>query len=265
MKTNYHTHTYLCKHANGTPSDYVSEAIKKGYQEIAITDHGPLIQEIISNFYTRRMDFNDYNNKYLNDLSVAKNKYGNRIKIYTGLEIEYFDSMIDNYKEFLEKLDFLIIGQHYIYHNNKYKSVYAILTDDEIITYGQMVIRAMESGLFKIIAHPDIFSYKRKWNETCNKVAKQIIASAIKNNVYLEFNVNGIRNAMEKNRQWITKSGQTNYDYPRIEFFKLVKEAGVPVIINDDAHDPKQLNDKFTKIAIQMAKELELTIIDKID
>ena len=265
MKTNYHTHTYLCKHAKGNPSDYVKEAIKKGYNEIAITDHGPLIPEIISNFYTRRMDFTDYQNKYLSDLQEAKEKYGEKIKIFTGLEIEYFDLMIDDYKEFLKKLDFLIIGQHYIYHNNQYKSVYAVLTDDEMITYGQMVIRAMKSGLFKIIAHPDIFSYKRKWNQTCDKVAKEIIDSAKQNNVYLEFNVNGIRNAMAKNRQWITDDGQVNYDYPRIEFFKLVKEAGVPVIINDDAHDPKQLNDEYTKMAIKMANELDLIVLDKIN
>ena len=55
-----------------------------------------------------------------------------------------------------------------------------------------------------------------------------------------------------------------NYDYPRIEFFKLVKEANIPVIINDDAHDPKQLSDEFTKKAIQMANELGLTVLNKI-
>lgn len=265
MKTNYHTHTYLCRHAIGTPSDYVKRAIELGYDEIAITDHGPLIPEIVSNFYTRRMDFNDYQNSYLSDLQEAKAKYQDQIKIITGLEIEYFDLMEENYKAFLKDLDILILGQHYIYHEGKYKSIYATLTDDEIKTYGEMVTRALETGLFKIIAHPEIFSFKRKWNSVCTEVAKKIIASAKQNNVYIELNVNGIRNALEKNKQWVTPSGDTNYDYPRIEFFELVKEANVPVIINDDAHDPMQLNDEHTHSAIKMAERIGLTVLNKIN
>lgn len=263
MKTNYHTHTYLCKHANGTPSDYVKRAIELGYEEIAITDHGPLITEIVSNFFTRRMNFEEYN-QYLTDLEEAKKQYSSKIKILTGLEIEYFDLMSDNYKSFLKDLDLLVLGQHYIYHKNQYKSIYAVLTDDEIITYGEMVTQALKTGLFKIIAHPEIFSYRRIWNETCDIVSKKIIQCAKENNVYIELNVNGIRNAFEKNKQWIDESGMMNYDYPRIEFFKLVKEANIPVIINDDAHDPKQLSDEFTKKAIQMANELGLTVLNKI-
>lgn len=265
MKTNYHTHTYLCKHAIGTPSDYVQKAIELGYSEIAITDHGPLIDEIVSNFYTRRMNFNEYHNQYLSDLKEAKNKYSDKIKIITGLEIEYFDLMEQKYKDFLKDLDMLVLGQHYIYHDGVYKSIYATLTDDEIETYGQMVTQALTTGLFKVIAHPDIFAYKRIWNETCNKVAKQIISSAKENNVYIELNVNGIRNAIRRNKQWITESGETNYNYPRIEFFKLVKEANLPVIINDDAHDPNELDDQYTKIAYKMAQDLKLTVLNKIN
>lgn len=265
MKTNYHTHTYLCKHAIGTPTDYVLKAIELEYNEIAITDHGPLTEEILSNFYTRRMNFDEFYNNYLPVLEDAKNKCSDKIKIITGLEIEFFENMKDKYKEFLEYVDMLIIGQHYIYHNGKYKSVYALLTDDEIKTYGEMVTQAMETGLFKIIAHPDIFAFRKKWNSTCDEVAKKIILSAKQNNVYIEFNANGIRNSISKNKQWVTDTGEVNYDYPRLEFFKLVKEANVPVIINDDAHEPNHINDEYTMMAVQMAKRLNLTILDKID
>lgn len=266
MKTNYHTHTYLCKHANGSPSDYVKKAIELGYDEIAITDHGPLIDEIIEKFYTRRMSFEEYHNQYLFDLQEAISLYGNQIKIITGLEIEYFEPMKNIYKEFLEKLDMLVLGQHYIYHNGAYKSVYATLTDDEIKTYGQMVTQALKTGLFKVFAHPEIFSYKRKhWDKVCDEVSREIIECCKENNVYLELNANGIRNAIERNKQWKTNTGETNYYYPRIEFFKLVKEAGLPVIINDDAHDPEQLSDDCTEAAIQMAKDIGLTVLDKIN
>lgn len=265
MKTNYHTHTYLCKHAIGKPIDYIERAINLNYDEIAITDHGPLTDEVLSNFHSRRMNFDEFFNNYLFDLEESKNKYSKNIKIITGLEIEYFDVMKDKYQEFLNYVDMLVIGQHYIYHDNKYKSVYALLTDDEIKTYGKMVTQAMETGLFKIIAHPDIFAFRKKWNSTCDEVAKKIIFSAKQNNVYIEFNANGIRNSIAKNRQWTTDSGEVNYDYPRLEFFKLVKEANVPVIINDDAHEPNHINDQYTKMAVEMAQKIGLTILNKIN
>ena len=45
IKTNYHTHTKLCNHAEGMPIDYVARAVELGYREIGISDHGPLLKE----------------------------------------------------------------------------------------------------------------------------------------------------------------------------------------------------------------------------
>ena len=42
MKNNYHTHHYLCGHAIGNVEDYVLVAIKEGFNEIGISDHGPI-------------------------------------------------------------------------------------------------------------------------------------------------------------------------------------------------------------------------------
>lgn len=257
--SNYHTHTYLCKHAIGKPIDYVKKAVELGYEEIAITDHGPLTDEIISNFYTRRMSYEQYYNNYLPELEEAKN-FNNEIKVLKGLEIEYFENMDKNYQEFLKELDILIIGQHYFYYNGKYINVYNRLTDDEIRKYGQTVIQAMKTGYFRIIAHPEIFCYSRKWDNVCEEVAKLIIEASKKYNVYLEFNVNGIRNDKEKNRVK-QENGHLNFSYPRYEFFKLVKEAGISVLINDDIHNPEYLYDENTKLAIKLADEWGLSVI----
>lgn len=256
--SNYHTHTYLCKHAIGYPIDYVKKAIQLGYKEIAITDHGPLIDEIISNFYTRRMSYKQYYDFYLKELEEAK-YYSNKIKVLKGIEIEYFENMTDNYKSFLKDLDILVLGQHYFFYNGKYLSVYSRLSDDEIKIYGQIVIQAMKTGFFKIIAHPDIYCYTRKWDNVCEEVAKKIIDASKKYNVYLEFNVNGIRNDKEKNRVK-NENGNLNFSYPRYEFFKLVKEANIEVIINDDAHNPGYLYDENTKLAIELADKWGLKV-----
>ena len=39
--SNFHTHTYLCKHAEGKPIDYVKEAIKAGCSALGFSDHCP--------------------------------------------------------------------------------------------------------------------------------------------------------------------------------------------------------------------------------
>ena len=208
------------------------------------------------------MSYDQYYNNYLNELEEAV-KYSNKIKVLKGLEIEYFESMNENYKNFLKELDLLVIGQHYFLYNNKYISVYSPLTDDEIRKYGQTVIQAMRTGFFKIIAHPEIFCFSRKWDNVCEEVAKSIIEASVKYNVYLEFNVNGIRNDKERNRVK-NENGKLNFSYPRYEFFKLVKEANVPVLINDDAHNPEHLYDENTKLAIKLAHEWGLEIIKSI-
>ena len=39
IKSNFHSHNYLCGHAVGTVSDYVKEAVACGLETIGISDH----------------------------------------------------------------------------------------------------------------------------------------------------------------------------------------------------------------------------------
>lgn len=260
ISTNFHTHTYLCKHAEGKPLDYARLAYRLGYDEIGFTDHGPLISEIYNNLVTRRMDFKQYRNIYLPDLLEAKKVYKDQIKVYSGLEIEYFDQMKDVYPKFLKDLDYLLLGQHYFLSQNKYCSVYNKLTDEQIVDYTNHVIKGIETGCFKILAHPEIFAWQRKWDEHCEKQATAIILAAVKNNVVLEINANGIRNSL-RHKKVYDFNGQKSYAYPRYEFWLLVKKLNAKVIVNDDAHYFCNLHDSFTEEAYEMARNLGLNLV----
>ena len=109
MKTNFHTHHYLCGHAKGDAKDYVLEAISKGFAEIGISDHGPL--PIKPPF--PRMSYNEFLYVYLLDLNKNISEFGNQIKIYKGLEIEYVYGYDEFYKDLLNKLDYLNLALHY--------------------------------------------------------------------------------------------------------------------------------------------------------
>lgn len=264
IKTNYHTHTYLCKHAEGKPIDYVRYAKKLGYLAIGITDHGPLIDEILTHFTSRRMSYQEYYDFYLPEIQEAKKEEG--IKVYSGLEIEYFKSMENNYKEFLSKLDYLVLGQHYYYFKDHYHNMYDEASVGSINAYKTAVIDGIKSGYFKIVAHPDIYCIKYGvWDDECKKVAQDIIQAAIDNNCLLELNANGIRNSKRKNMYYYTSEGHISYGYPKYEFWQLVSEMKAKVVINDDAHYFKYLHDDATKEVYKLAEELNLNVTNQIE
>lgn len=262
IRSNYHNHTYLCKHAEGTPDDYAKLALKNGYHTIAITDHGPLTDEILKNFHTRRMTMKQYHEDYLPQLEEAV--VGNpQIKVLKGLEIEYFKEMEDYYRAYLKDLDFLVLGEHYFHHLGRYYNVYEKMDKDALEAYTRDVIAGIESGFFKIVAHPDIFYWNYpSWDQKCDECARRIILAAISNNVVLEINANGIRNSMKKGKIRQEENGYLDYAYPTIHFWKLAKELGAPVMINDDSHFFKNFNDDATQTAYEIAEDLELEIID---
>ena len=42
MDYNYHTHTYLCRHAFGTVEEYVARAVENGIKHMGFSEHAPL-------------------------------------------------------------------------------------------------------------------------------------------------------------------------------------------------------------------------------
>lgn len=256
IKTNYHTHTYLCKHAEGLPEDYIKKAIELGYTEIGISDHGPLFKP-----WQRRMTMDEFHNIYLKNLNESIDKYSNKIKIYKGLELEYFPIFIKHYQELLKYVDYLILGQHAVLIDGKEFDIYKPMTVDKIKAYTKTVVEAIKTKMFRILAHPDIYCFSyRNWDDTCIEAAHKIIKSAIENDCLLEINANGARRG-----EILTADGDKTWIYPRLEFWRIVQTyPQAKVIINDDAHYLRHLNDEATKKVYDFAKNLNLNIVEKL-
>ncbi len=258
IKTNYHTHCSMCNHAEGLPSDYIQKAMELGMEEIGISCHGPLLPI----WEGDRMSYQTFLNKYLPDIKNAKEKYHDKIKIYSGLELEYvyFEKYL--YEALLEKVDYLILGQHIICDG--YKIYDGRGMDPQYLElYCQNVVDGLDTGYFKILAHPDIFFYfaKCQMDENIEKLSRKIIEAAIKNNVYLELNVNGARRG-----KILNKNGETTWQYPYLDFWRLVSQyKDAKVVINADCHYLNYLYDDVTEEVIAFAKELKLNICDRVD
>ena len=93
-------------------------------------------------------------------------------------------------KELKYETDKLILGQHFIYDDNKNLKAFKVganFTEQELIRYAEYVKKAMELNIPNIIAHPDIYMMSRKnFGEIEKKVASVICESAEKYNIPLE-------------------------------------------------------------------------------
>lgn len=241
-KTNYHTHHYRCKHAEGEIIDYVRFAVKKGMKELGMSCHLPYKDGRFSN---DRMDYSDLS-KYFHEIDEAKEELG-ELKVLKALECEYFEDSRDYYLELKEKTDYLILGQHFIFKDEG-EAVDVFFTEDKetLYKYRDSVIKGIESGIFDFLAHPDLFMHSYpKWDEHCKRVTEDILASCRKYNMPIEYNANGLR------------SGR---NYPHDDFWKYVADnyGDIEVLVNSDAHFPEALDDEFVEISKKRVKSMGL-------
>ena len=108
--SNFHTHTYLCKHAEGKPIDYVKEAIKGGCSALGFSDHCPYPDS--SWDYCRMGEYEVNLYKSMVEEAVIDAPF----PVYFGFECEWHPRYKSWYKDFLReelKSDFLVLGSHW--------------------------------------------------------------------------------------------------------------------------------------------------------
>lgn len=256
VKTNYHNHTWLCRHAKGMPEDYVKRAAELGYAEIGISDHGPLWDDSFI-----RMTEEEYRDIYLPAVELTKKRFSDKIKVFSGLEIEYVPGEEKHYEKLRKDLDYLILGQHFVIRNGKMIDVFRGLEEASLDTYTDAVIEGMETGYFRILAHPDVFLFNNpRWNEKAERVSRRIIETASRTGVFLEINANGFRR-----RKILNQDGAEVHPYPRKEFWNLVKEyQNVKILIGEDNHSPDYIGDRAAIKAREFAAELNLQVRERL-
>ena len=253
IRENYHTHTYLCRHAVGKIEDYIKEAIRHNFHSLGMSDHGPL-----ENAGFKRMTIEEFFSVYLAEFKKCYDKYSDQINLYIGLEIEYVSGMNEYYEKLLKAVDYLILGPHYYSSKtlNIDTSIYNINTPQILEEYVTMIEEALSTKYFKILAHPDIFLLGyNKWDKNVEDAIRRICKACIDNNVMLECNANGYLKGIRD--FGIFK----DFAYPNSRFFKIVSEyKDIKVLVSSDAHSPKDLK-KDMDITYSMLEDLGITPI----
>ena len=63
---------------------------------------------------------------------------------------------------------------------------------EEYVFYARTVVEGMKTGLFKALAHPDLYLLNPyAWDDNCKRAADLIIDTAVSTGTILEYNANG--------------------------------------------------------------------------
>ena len=87
FRSNWHSHTYRCKHAAGDVTDYCAEAMRAGITTLGISDHTPTMD---GRWDSVRMDYAQMPD-YIEAIRFAAAAYPG-IRLYAGLECEWVPS-----------------------------------------------------------------------------------------------------------------------------------------------------------------------------
>jgi histidinol-phosphatase (PHP family) len=238
----YHLHTPLCRHATGWPIDFAARALELGLREIGFADHNPMAAP----FDDWRM-LREELPRYLDAVEQAREMFP-QLTIRLGLECDF----IAGTEGWIEKLsgmapwDYLIGGVHYLpegweVDHPRYIARHAGNAEEVWTSYWHTYERAIRSGLFDFMAHPDLpkkFGHRPAGD--LNRFYEPAIAALAERDTPFEINTAGLRKAC----------GEI---YPAQSFLVAAKAAGVSLLINSDAHAPAELAANFDD-AIALAR-----------
>lgn len=232
MKFNLHTHTARCKHATDADEQYVEHAIRVGYDDLGFSDHGPLLYT--DGFVSRiRMGIDEIGD-YLGSIAALKARYRGQIRLHAGFEYESFPAFYSFLRnEILPKVDYLILGNHFDQDERTGLYFGACHTPTDARLYLSRTVEGMQSGLYRYLAHPDLFLYAYPaFDEAAREVSRELCRASKALRMPLEYNLLGL----EKQRNGVPGLG-----YPCRSFWEIAAEEDVTAVIGVDAHSADAL------------------------
>lgn len=252
MTYNFHTHTYHCHHASGTPEEYVLRAIRNGITEMGFSDHFPW--EFENGFQnSARVPLAEVPT-YLSEIRELQEKYKDKVKIHIGFEMEYYTECFEKMKKKAIEYgaEYLLLGEHYAYPENRADSfphASRATTDENYLAFHtDRTIEGMKTGCFTYVAHPDVLNFVGD-KQLHYQAMRRICLASAELSIPLEINFLGIRDGRY---------------YPCENFLKAAAETGAPITLGFDAHTVESAYDEESlSIAKKMIKDFGLNYIGK--
>ncbi len=247
--TDYHTHTPLCRHAEGHPRDYLAAAQSAGLAEIGFSDHNPMPEP----FDDWRMDLAEFP-RYLEMVEEARQAAG-AFPVRLALECDFLEGREDwlEKTQTLAPWDYLIGSVHYIApgwdvdnpkHLSRWRDAGAV---EEIWgIYWRLYEKCVRSGFFDFCAHPDLakkFGFRPPGD--LRHYYEPVVQAFADTGTVMEVSTAGLRKDVRE-------------IYPSRELLELAFSAGVPIVINSDAHAPGEVGQDFDQ-ALALVRDVGYT------
>jgi len=240
---NYHTHTFRCQHASGDVGEYCQAAVEQGLKVLGISDHTALPDD---RWPLVRMSMTQLP-EYCAAIDAARENFP-QLHILKGMECEYDPAYVNFYREELQEclgFEYFIGSVHYLPWQGGWEGMYqGAWNAAQLHAYADYMLDTMRSGLFAFIAHPDAFGAAYlDWDSEAIACSQAILQAAQELNIPLEINAYGLRKPTIDTPQGKRKK------YPLLPFWALAAEYEIEVVVNADAHRPKDVAAKMDEAA----------------
>ncbi len=242
MLTDYHVHLrrdesdedFATTFSEANAERYREAASERGIAELGVSEHVYRFTEALDVWrhplWTRCA---------LDDIDAYCEFVREHTDLKLGIEADFIPGREDRMRALLEARDFdYVVGSvHFIAEGALDYDVYDVWTsgrspDYVWTTYFTWLGEAAASGMYDIMAHPDLVKHwgkERPWPDKdlrfYYELAFEKIASS---DVAIEVSTAGLRKPV----------GEI---YPSVPFLEMAVDAGVPIALSSDAHTPEHL------------------------
>ena len=244
-RADLHTHTALCKHASGTPEEYLAVAQKAGLAFWGVSDHFPAPVGYDAEFRMAPDDLPRYFG-ILDSLREAAD--GSGLQVLAAVEFDYVPGRMDEVFAALDplrpKFDYLIGSVHYV-------GDFAFDDPDKLAEWPHYGVDAVwdgyltdlksfvELGGFNVMAHSDLpkkFGFRPSNYKSVVRRMTDIYECAAAKGICLELNTAGLRVAADE-------------IYPSPKLLRAAFRAGMKITLGSDAHKPEHVAYGFDQAA----------------
>ncbi len=240
MLSNFHTHTVFCDGVDA-PEALVKAAIDKGFEALGFSGHSYLK---IGEDFSMSCENTE---KYIAEIANLKEKYKGKIKIYCGVEQDYYSNTSTT------AYDYVIGSVHYIKRDGEYLVVDGSVEELKYVLskyggdfdafakdYFETIEQLFERVNADIIGHFDLLL------KNCERVpytptqrffdyAQKAVKKLAKYEKPFEINTGAIAR------------GYRSLPYPLPEILEMINSENRKVIITSDCHKKENIDFSFSK------------------
>lgn len=268
--SNYHQHCFFC---DGTdePSLYVESAIEKGVLSFGFSSHAPMSLNVPWSIKPHRFE------EYLQTIAKLRDQYKDRLPIFIGLEIDYIPKVTSPARADFAMLDYNIGSVHYGYqhpeegwyweidgtqqaYDNGIQQIYGGDIKKAVGSYFALQQEMLSTSPPQVLGHMDkvkmnnqnrFFTEDEHWYR---QMVYDTLEAAARAGVLIEVNTRGVYKK------------KTTYPYPSPFVLERIKELNIPIVLNSDAHHPREITSYFSEAATMLHdlgfKELNILTTD---